>query len=199
MDGTFTQIYSEKKTVGHYISTKAVGSDERIDITHLYKYPEGIHTCSCEKEHPSNSQCKTTGIKKTYHINQHFCSLAGSEAERIAVETACSYGSKAEVFSSPTAEDITIEVNMEVEGPRMGQDAELNIVLRNGSSEQRTVDLHSQVAVMYYTGVHKATVRKDRLDVNILPNEGETPFPAVCCYHSQQREKCHLRDEIARS
>lgn len=42
VDGTFTQIYSEKKTVGHFISTKAVGSDERSDITHLYKHPEGI-------------------------------------------------------------------------------------------------------------------------------------------------------------
>ncbi|XP_031659476.1 protein-glutamine gamma-glutamyltransferase 2-like [Oncorhynchus kisutch] len=27
--------------VGHFISTKAVGSDERHDITHLYKHPEG--------------------------------------------------------------------------------------------------------------------------------------------------------------
>lgn len=42
IDGTFSQIYSEKKTVGHQISTKAVGSDERMDITHLYKHPEGI-------------------------------------------------------------------------------------------------------------------------------------------------------------
>lgn len=42
IDGTFSQIYSEKKTVGHLISTKAVGSDERMDITHLYKHPEGI-------------------------------------------------------------------------------------------------------------------------------------------------------------
>lgn len=42
-DGTFTQIYSEKKTVGHFISTKAVGSDKRNDITHLYKHPEGNH------------------------------------------------------------------------------------------------------------------------------------------------------------
>lgn len=40
-DGTFSQIYSEKKAVGHCISTKAVGSDMREDITHLYKYEEG--------------------------------------------------------------------------------------------------------------------------------------------------------------
>lgn len=40
-DGTFSQIYSEKKAVGHFISTKAVGCDERADITHLYKHQEG--------------------------------------------------------------------------------------------------------------------------------------------------------------
>nr|XP_046247573.1 protein-glutamine gamma-glutamyltransferase K-like isoform X2 [Scatophagus argus] len=135
IDGTFTQIYSEKKTVGHLISTKAVGSDERTDITHLYKHPEG------------------------------------TEEERIAVETACRYGSKAEAFSSPTAEDVSVQVTMDGEGPKMGQNAELTIEVRNSSSEQRNIILHSQVAIMYYTGVHKATVRKDKMDVDMLPNE----------------------------
>uniref|UniRef100_A0A8D0CXU1 Protein-glutamine gamma-glutamyltransferase K n=1 Tax=Sander lucioperca TaxID=283035 RepID=A0A8D0CXU1_SANLU len=128
IDGTFSQIFSEKQSVGHFISTKAVGTDERNDITHLYKYPEG------------------------------------SEEERIAVETACSYGSKAQAYSSPTAKDVTIEVTMDGVGPEMGRDAELTIVLRNSSSEQRRLTLHSQVAVMYYTGVNKSTVRKDRTD-----------------------------------
>ncbi|XP_061594006.1 protein-glutamine gamma-glutamyltransferase K-like [Cololabis saira] len=134
-DGTFSQIYSEKKVVGHSISTKAVGSDERMDITNLYKHPEG------------------------------------SEQERIAVETACSFGSKTEAYASPTAEDVTIEVIMEGEGPKMGGDAELTIKLLNSSSEQRTVSLHSQLSVMYYTGVHKATVKKDKAEVEMLPNE----------------------------
>ncbi|XP_041791244.1 protein-glutamine gamma-glutamyltransferase K-like [Chelmon rostratus] len=138
VDGTFSQIYSEKKTVGHYISTKAVGSDERCDITDLYKQPEG------------------------------------TVEERIAVETACSYGSKAEAYSSPTAEDVSIEVTMDGEGPKMGRDAELTITLQNSSSQHREVILHSQLAVMYYTGVHKATVRKDRTDVDLLPNEVKT-------------------------
>lgn len=55
----------------------------------------------------------------------------------------------------------------------MGSDAELTIKLQNSSSEQRTVMLHSQAAVMYYTGVHKAMVRKDSTDIDVLPNEGE--------------------------
>lgn len=41
LDGTFSQVYTEKKAVGHCISTKAVGSEERADITHLYKHHEG--------------------------------------------------------------------------------------------------------------------------------------------------------------
>uniref|UniRef100_A0A669BSW3 Protein-glutamine gamma-glutamyltransferase K n=1 Tax=Oreochromis niloticus TaxID=8128 RepID=A0A669BSW3_ORENI len=136
-DGTFSQIYSEKKIVGVSISTKAVGSDERSDITHLYKHPEG------------------------------------SDEERIAVETACSYGSKAKAYSSPTAEDVSLEVTLDGEGPKMGKDAELMITLKNSSSQQRSVSLHSQVSVMYYTGVHKATVRTDTTDIEVLPNEGE--------------------------
>lgn len=34
-------MYSDTKKIGRCISTKAVGSDSRVDITGLYKYPEG--------------------------------------------------------------------------------------------------------------------------------------------------------------
>ncbi|KAJ8278246.1 hypothetical protein GJAV_G00085530 [Gymnothorax javanicus] len=134
-DGTFKQIHIEKKVVGHCISTKAVGSDERQDITHLYKHPEG------------------------------------TEGERIAVETACRYGSKPETYTVAEVEDVFVEVKMEGEGPRMGSDAHLTIVLRNSSSEPRSTTLHSQVSVMYYTGVHKAVVKKDQTPIELLPNE----------------------------
>ncbi|XP_058619797.1 protein-glutamine gamma-glutamyltransferase K-like [Onychostoma macrolepis] len=40
-DGSFSQVNVEKSAIGQCISTKAVGSDARVDITHLYKYPEG--------------------------------------------------------------------------------------------------------------------------------------------------------------
>ncbi|XP_068599342.1 protein-glutamine gamma-glutamyltransferase K-like [Brachionichthys hirsutus] len=134
-DGTFTQIQTEKRTVGHFISTKSVGSEERNDITHLYKHREG------------------------------------TELERISVETACSYGSKAGEFSSSTSEDVSIEVTMNGEDPKMGQDVSLLIKFKNSSSKQRKVLLHSTVAVIYYTGVHKVTVRKDKTKVTIKPRK----------------------------
>ncbi|XP_035526034.1 protein-glutamine gamma-glutamyltransferase K [Morone saxatilis] len=138
LDGTFSQFHSEKKAVGHCISTKAVGSDERADITHLYKHQEG------------------------------------SDEERIAVETASRYGSKPDTYSSPMAEDVSVEVRMEGEGPRMGADAKLSILVKNLSSQPRRTTLHSQVAVMYYTGVLKGTIKKDQMPVELLPNEEKT-------------------------
>ncbi|XP_076840804.1 protein-glutamine gamma-glutamyltransferase 2a isoform X2 [Brachyhypopomus gauderio] len=40
-DGSTVKMDSSTTEVGQCISTKAVGRDEREDITHLYKYPEG--------------------------------------------------------------------------------------------------------------------------------------------------------------
>ncbi|KAJ3595765.1 hypothetical protein NHX12_005068 [Muraenolepis orangiensis] len=138
LDGTFTQIYSEKKAVGHFISTKAVGSDERADITHLYKHSEG------------------------------------SEEERISVETASRFGSKPETYTTPMAEDVRVEVTMDGEGPRMGADAHLRITVTNLSASSRRTVLHSQAAVMYYTGVLKDTLKKEKLEVELEANEVKT-------------------------
>ncbi|KAM9349409.1 protein-glutamine gamma-glutamyltransferase K [Symphorus nematophorus] len=150
-DGTFSQIHSEKKAVGHFISTKAVGSEERADITHLYKHQEG------------------------------------SEEERIAVETASRYGSKPDVYSTPMAEDVSVEVKMDGEGPRMGADAKLNIVVKNMSSQPRRTTLHSQVAVMYYTGVLKGTIKKEEMPVELSPNE-EKSIEWVLPYQQYQNQ-----------
>ncbi|XP_029006477.1 protein-glutamine gamma-glutamyltransferase 2 [Betta splendens] len=40
-DGSKVNIFSDTKRVGQNISTKAVGSNKRVDITDTYKYPEG--------------------------------------------------------------------------------------------------------------------------------------------------------------
>lgn len=89
------------------------------------------------------------------------------------METACKYGSKAATFSTSKEEDVSVEVSMDGEGPKMGQGADLSITLVNSSSEHRSVALHSQISVMYYTGVHKAIIGRDRTDVDIQPNEGK--------------------------
>lgn len=114
------------------------------------------------------------------HLPLLFASRAESEEERIAVETACRYGSKPDVYCSPAAEDVSVEVKIDGEGPRMGNDAKLSIVVKNQSSQPRQTTLHSQVAVMYYTGVLKNAIKKDKMPVELLPNEGLNFFSQYC-------------------
>lgn len=90
------------------------------------------------------------------------------------METATRYGSKPNVYPASVAKDVTLEVTMKGEGPRMGEDAQLYINMKNCSSAKRSTILHSQVAVMYYTGVQKAMMKKDDTVVELTPNEGET-------------------------
>lgn len=140
-----------------------MGSDERADITHLYKHQEGKQTA------------QISAARRVSRDKGHSCSPSpsGSEEERIAVETASRYGSKPNTYSSPVAEDVSVEVKIEDEGARMGADAQLSILVKNLSSQPRRTTLHSQVAVMYYTGVVKDTIKKEQISVELQPNEGD--------------------------
>lgn len=101
------------------------------------------------------------------------------------METATRYGSRPNIYPSAEATDVTIEITMKGEGPRMGEDAQLTINMKNGSSEKRSTILHSQVAVMYYTGVQKATMKKDDIIVQLEPNESKRLFKTLYSEHSR--------------
>uniref|UniRef100_A0A671NGP5 Protein-glutamine gamma-glutamyltransferase K n=1 Tax=Sinocyclocheilus anshuiensis TaxID=1608454 RepID=A0A671NGP5_9TELE len=131
----FAVIQVEKNAVGHCISTKDVGSDQRADITHLYKHPEG------------------------------------SDGAQIAVETACRNGSKRSVYPLSNTEDVIIEVNMKGDGPCVGQDAVLSIILKNKCRSPRSLTLYSQVAAMYYTGAQKALVKENQTLIELKSYE----------------------------
>uniref|UniRef100_A0A8C2E375 Protein-glutamine gamma-glutamyltransferase K n=1 Tax=Cyprinus carpio TaxID=7962 RepID=A0A8C2E375_CYPCA len=133
--GTFAVIHVDKNAVGHCISTKAVGSDKRVDITHHYKHPEG------------------------------------SEEERKAMETALGHGCRKCVYPLPCAEDVVCDITMKGDGPYVGKDAVLCIALKNKCSSPRSVTLHSQVSATYYTGVHKALVKKDQTCFELKASE----------------------------
>ncbi|MCI4387779.1 hypothetical protein PGIGA_G00078110 [Pangasianodon gigas] len=97
-----------------------------------------------------------------------------SEEERIAVETASRFGSKPNTYFCAVANDVTLNVALKGEEPQIGQDAHLSITVKNSSAERRSISLHCQVVVIYYTGVQKGTVKKDDISVNLKPREVQT-------------------------
>lgn len=94
------------------------------------------------------------------------------------METASRYGSKPNIYPIAVANDVTLKVGVEGEGPWVGEDARLSFTMRNSSSEKRSIKLCCQVAIMYYTGVLKAPLKKDEMAVNLQPSEGGRLFRA---------------------
>lgn len=75
-DGTFKKIYIEKKAIGHKISTKAVGTNERDDITIFYKYPEGS-----EEERIAVETASKYGSKPSIYIDSDMLSDVEMEVQ----------------------------------------------------------------------------------------------------------------------
>lgn len=88
------------------------------------------------------------------------------------METASRYGSKPNTYTSAVACDVTLQVAVKGEGPWVGEDAQLSFTLKNSSVEKRSIELYCQVAIMYYTGVLKGTVKKDEIAVKLKSSEG---------------------------
>lgn len=56
-DGSFKIVYVEEKAIGTLIITKAIGSNMREDVTHIYKHPEG--TVPLTLPAPAHATCST--------------------------------------------------------------------------------------------------------------------------------------------
>ncbi|XP_021544682.1 protein-glutamine gamma-glutamyltransferase 2 [Neomonachus schauinslandi] len=85
-DGSMCKSTNNSQTVGMKISTKSVGSDEREDITHIYKYPEG-------------SPEEREAFKRANHLNKLTAKVETELAMRIRVGQSMNMGSDFDVFA----------------------------------------------------------------------------------------------------
>ncbi|KAM8920215.1 protein-glutamine gamma-glutamyltransferase 2 [Lycaon pictus] len=85
-DGSLCKSTNNSQTVGMKISTKSVGRDEREDITHNYKYPEG-------------SPEEREAFRKANHLNKLTEKEETGLAMRIRVSESMSMGSDFDVFA----------------------------------------------------------------------------------------------------
>uniref|UniRef100_A0A8C4QRI7 protein-glutamine gamma-glutamyltransferase n=1 Tax=Eptatretus burgeri TaxID=7764 RepID=A0A8C4QRI7_EPTBU len=139
--GHFTQLKVEERIVGQYISTKAVGSDERNDITHLYKYNEGS-----EKEREAVRSAFQCGILLR---------------ERSA---------DSDVTESPDSKDIVLTVRANP-GVTLGGAVTVSLLLFNQGKVRHTLDLCWQTEATHYTGVRCGHVAQNNCQIELQPRE----------------------------
>ncbi|XP_032833350.2 coagulation factor XIII A chain-like [Petromyzon marinus] len=175
-DWRFHKVYTDTSVIGKDISTKAVGSMRREDITLQYKFPEGSR-----EERDTMALALAGGID----FVPYSPSTSGDAARRVP--------SPASPPASPAAADDAVAVERRL-GPgdlalsfaigdaAVGSDFAVRVRVANGkgTAATATVTVHVQGDFASYTGASRQRFKRDRATAVLEPGEtGELEFPVL--------------------
>ncbi|CAI5778688.1 protein-glutamine gamma-glutamyltransferase E-like [Podarcis lilfordi] len=156
-DGRQVRVYCDTTSIGSHISTKAVGSNYRVDITNNYKYPEGsaeernIYRKACSQMYgstPSESRMSTTDDASASELITH-PGLFGKFK-----------------LAQP---------------PILGKDINLILTLANLAPEPKTITVNLSVSSVLYTRTAIREILKEVMTVS-LGNKEEKHLPLRITY-----------------
>ncbi|XP_054074484.1 protein-glutamine gamma-glutamyltransferase E-like [Rissa tridactyla] len=156
--GKKTLIFSQSTTIGQAISTKAVGRDDRVDVTNDYKYEEGS-----KKERDIFKKAR-----KKLGLEDKFDPTAPTPQE---------------IEQKPD-----VSGKFKVAGPlQIGKDLDLILVLANLQSDAKTVHINMTAWSTVYTRRPVHGIWKDSISVTLSPKE-EKQFPIKIPYTEYQQQ-----------
>ncbi|KFW71269.1 Protein-glutamine gamma-glutamyltransferase 6, partial [Pygoscelis adeliae] len=147
-DGTKKRVYCDTEIIGRFISTKAVDSNSRVDVTYNYKYPEGS---SEERRVYKKALAKIFGSNITEGHTE-------SPDER----------------SSETIRNPGISGKFKLaEPPVFGKDITLILILNNLSFDRKTVKVDMSASTVLYTRRAVAEILKATTSVDLGSKQGK--------------------------
>ncbi|XP_069728246.1 protein-glutamine gamma-glutamyltransferase E-like [Phaenicophaeus curvirostris] len=153
-----TLIFSKSTEIGQAISTKAVGRDDRVDVTNDYKYEEGS-----KKERDIFKKAR-----KKLGLEDKFDPTAPTQEE---------------INQKPD-----ISGKFKVDGPfEVGKDLNLILILANLQSDAKTVHVNMTAWSTVYTRRPVYEIWKDSISVTLSPKE-EKQFPIKILYPEYQQK-----------
>lgn len=161
------KVYTDRETVGKYISTKAVGSDARIDITDSYKYPEGS-----KKERSIYLKARKKLIEMGI-INKDSTEkrIIGKKRRRKPT-----HGSRSDDLDEEKEEFIIqgrFELNSSTD---FGDDIQLTLHLKNTSKKSESVNIKLSSSSIEYTGRPNSEIYSDTATLTV-PAKKEKKLP----------------------
>ncbi|XP_049635966.1 protein-glutamine gamma-glutamyltransferase 6 [Suncus etruscus] len=163
------RVYSDTKKIGRCISTKAVGSDSRVDITGLYKYPEGSR---------KERQVYSKAVRKLFGVE--------AWGRRTRVRRAGGRGLWRDDLLEPTTKpSITGKFKL-LEPPVLGHDLSVALCLSNLTARVQRVRVNLSGATILYTRRPVAEILHQSHMLRLEPEE-EKKIPITITY-SQYKE-----------
>ncbi|KAM5136065.1 protein-glutamine gamma-glutamyltransferase E-like [Mantella aurantiaca] len=148
-DGTKKRVSNDTKYIGKYISTKGVGSDERVDVTHTYKYPEG----SAEERSIFDKAVNKLLESPFVELEKKMLLFRRREEHKPHGGTRL-HGA----FSL-------------LQRPLLGQDIQMLLSLKNMTSSHIKVIVNMTSSSILYTGKHKHEIWEDAKALHLQPYE----------------------------
>uniref|UniRef100_A0A8C6GZQ4 Protein-glutamine gamma-glutamyltransferase E n=2 Tax=Mus spicilegus TaxID=10103 RepID=A0A8C6GZQ4_MUSSI len=157
-NNTQKQNSVDTHSIGKYISTKAVGSNSRMDVTDKYKYPEGsseerqVHQKALDKLKPN-----------------------------------ASFGATSSRNSEGEDKEPSISGKFKVTGIlAVGKEVSLSLMLKNMTNDRKTVTMNMTAWTIVYNGTLVHEVWKDSATISLDPEE-EIQYPVKIAYSQYER------------
>ncbi|KFZ57800.1 Protein-glutamine gamma-glutamyltransferase 6, partial [Antrostomus carolinensis] len=136
------RIYSDTRKIGKFISTKAVGTNSRVDVTANYKYPEG----SLKERQVYRKALKLLGVRST-----------GKRTKITRPRRRSSVARRRNMTQPAQNPSISGKLILDV-SPVIGQDILLTLALRNLTSDFKTIKVKLRASAILYTRKPKAEI-----------------------------------------
>ncbi|XP_009937072.2 protein-glutamine gamma-glutamyltransferase 6 [Opisthocomus hoazin] len=136
------RIYSDTKKIGKFISTKAVGTNSRVDVTANYKYPEG----SLKERQVYEKALKLLGVRST-----------GKKPKTTRPRRRSSLAWRQNMTQPAQKPSISGKLILDA-SPVIGQDIHLTLALRNLTSDFKTIKVKLRASAILYTRKPKAEI-----------------------------------------
>ncbi|XP_063315185.1 protein-glutamine gamma-glutamyltransferase E-like [Pelobates fuscus] len=169
-DGSRVKIYSDSRSVGQHISTKAVGAFSRVDLTNEYKYAEDTRKEREIFEKARKIMLKMDSIPMTRNP---------------AAGHAMGTGPVFEHAEAPLPKpDFTGSFTVSKE-TQVGEDINFTLTLKNTAGDSKNIKVNMTAMAIVYTRAPIKDILKDEQSVSLGPNE-EKNIPLTIAY-SQYR------------
>ncbi|KAM4622713.1 protein-glutamine gamma-glutamyltransferase E-like [Discoglossus pictus] len=178
-DGSKERAHNDTKSVGQCISTKAVGSDARVDLTHVYKYPEGSPE---EREvfdkANRNVSYYRTPLERPSDSRNHMDNRARNQPPVQPALPPALPPAVPSTSSPPAAPAAPPLQTPDISGkfrllspPVLGDDINLVLILKNQTTYHRPVKVNLSASAILYTGRRLADIFTDQKSLIISPSE----------------------------
>ncbi|XP_063816603.1 protein-glutamine gamma-glutamyltransferase 6-like [Pseudophryne corroboree] len=159
-EGSYDIVETNTNSIGKFTSTKAVGTNDRLDITLNYKYEEGTAE---EREVFHNALLQLFGRRTIGGEDE-----VGTGATNMAVRVA---------RAKPVNRQSIYGKYKELDAPMVGQDIDAILVLSNTSSATKNIVIHFNANTTGYTRQLMRNILSDSISVSMdSKEEKEIPF-----------------------